>query len=240
MKTVGILGGMGPEATLLLYELIIKNTGAKSDQEHVPTLIYSNTRIPDRTAAILSQGEDPVPELIKAAKALEAGGAEIIGMPCNTAHYYFDEVQGAVEVEMINMLELAYRKVLEGQLGKRIALFATTGTIATGIYDFGKRHPGISIDTPGEEAQRIIMKTIYEEVKAGKRPMDVDDYRALLLRVEEQGFEGIILGCTELSYLHTVFKFHQNVEFINPLELLAMELIRRARADTGKRKENAK
>lgn len=229
MKTIGILGGMGPEATLLLYELIVRHTKAKTDQEHIPTLIYSNTKIPDRTAAILHQGEDPMPCLVKSAKVLKKGDVNLIGMPCNTAHYYIEKVKKEVDVDIINMVDLAYKGILQRHLGKKIMLFATEGTIETGIYDFSKRKDPIEVVSPGPEDQKVLREMIYGQVKAGKRPIELETYQGLLYRVEEEGIEAVILGCTELSYLHSMFKFPNNIEFINPLDLLAKELVRRAK-----------
>ncbi len=229
MKTIGILGGMGPEATLLLYQLIIGHTEAKTDQEHIPTLIYSNTRIPDRTQAILHQGEDPLPYLIRSARVLREGGADIIGIPCNTAHYYFEHIIKEVEGDFVNMVELTYQRILSNYRGKKIMIFATAGTIKTGIYDFSLRNKDIQIDSPKPKDQELIMKMIYGQVKAGKRPIDLEEYQELLYRLEEEDYTGLVLGCTELSYLHSMFKFPVNMEFINTLDLLAAELVNRAK-----------
>lgn len=229
MKTIGILGGMGPEATLLLYEMIIRHTDAASDQEHIPTLIYSNTRIPDRTAAILHQGADPLPYLIQSAKVLDQGGADLIGIPCNTAHYYFDKLTGEVEAKVLNMVDLVYRQIIEKHRGEKIMVFATEGTIETGIYDFSKRAASLQIIPPVGKDQKVLTKMIYGQIKAGKRPIELETYQELLYRVEEEGVEVVILGCTELSYLHSMFKFPNNIEFINTLDLLAGELVRLAK-----------
>lgn len=229
MKTIGILGGMGPEATLLLYEMIIRHTNAASDQEHIPTLIYSNTRIPDRTAAILHQGEDPLPYLIRSAKVLDQGGADLIGIPCNTAHYYFEEIRSEVEAKMLNMVELVYQQIIDKHRGKKIMIFATEGTIETGIYDFSKREASLRIIPPEKKDQKVLTEMIYGQIKAGRRPIELETYQELLYRVEEDGVEVVILGCTELSYLHSMFKFPNNVEFINTLDLLAGQLVRLAK-----------
>src|SRR3989344_7801451 len=96
-KTIGIIGGVGPEATLDLYRWIIKLTPAKKDQDHIPTLIYSLPQIPDRTQALLYGGEDPLPYLVKAAKVLKRGGADFLIIPCNTAHAFIDQLQKQVD-----------------------------------------------------------------------------------------------------------------------------------------------
>ena len=103
MKTIGIIGGMGPEATADLFLKIIRNTKAEKDQAHVPVLIDSNTAIADRTAAILTGAPSPLPELIKSAKRLEAAGAKYLMMACNTAHCFYNDVQAAVNVPLLHM-----------------------------------------------------------------------------------------------------------------------------------------
>ena len=132
-KTIGILGGMGPLATCDLYTKIIMNTPASCDQEHIHVIIDSNTRIPDRTAALLEGGEDPRPEMIRSAVMLEEDGAEAILMPCNTAHGFYDDIQAAVGIPVLHMIRLTGE-----ELKKRgitcAGLMATTGTIRTGIY----------------------------------------------------------------------------------------------------------
>ena len=105
-KTIGILGGMGPLATADLFEKIIAHTRAARDQEHLRVLIDSNTRIPDRTAAILQGGEDPAPELRSSARGLERQGAELLIMPCNTAHYFYDAVQSSVSIPVLHMIRI--------------------------------------------------------------------------------------------------------------------------------------
>ena len=103
-KIIGIIGGMGPLATVDLFEKITLHTKAQQDQDHLRVLIDSNTNIPDRTAALLHGGEDPVPQLIASATSLEKMGAQVLVMPCNTAHNFYDAVAGAVEVPVLHMI----------------------------------------------------------------------------------------------------------------------------------------
>lgn len=133
MKTIGIIGGMGPLATIDLYHRIVELTPARSDAEHIPTVIDSNTRIPDRTASILAGGESPVKELVRSAKRLEAAGADILLIACNTAHYYYDEVQAAAKTKVLNMPRITAKYVKDSGM-KRVMLLSTTGTVKAGVY----------------------------------------------------------------------------------------------------------
>ena len=112
-KIIGIIGGMGPLATADLFEKIIVHTKAACDQDHLRVIIDSNTNIPDRTAAILHGGADPVPELTASARGLERMGAELLVMPCNTAHNFYDAVQGAVSIPVLHMVRLTAQALRE-------------------------------------------------------------------------------------------------------------------------------
>ena len=165
-KTIGILGGMGPLATADLFQKIISITEAGKDQDHIRVLIDSNTNIPDRTAAILSGGESPVGELTKSAKLLEQAGADFLIMPCNTAHYFVEDVKKSVSIPVVSIIESAADKVLAA--GKSEALIlATDGTGKAGVYDKVFQKRGIRTIYPDEETQKKIMSIIYEGVKAG-------------------------------------------------------------------------
>ena len=104
MRKVGILGGMGPEATVLLMKKIIECTQAQDDQDHIPLLVDNNTQVPSRIGAIINKnGSDPLPELCKMANSLEQNGASALAMPCNTAHYWYEDLQKKINVPIINM-----------------------------------------------------------------------------------------------------------------------------------------
>lgn len=230
MKKIGILGGMGPEATLLLYQKIIQYTNAETDQGHIPTFIYSNTTIPDRTKAILHKGEDPTPFLIESAKLIEEAGADLIAMPCNTAHHYYEKIVQEVNAEFVNMIDITNQQILEGFEGKSVVLFATSGTIESKIYNSDSLNHKVRLHIPDEKDQTIVMDTIYNEVKSGKRPLNIQPYREVLSRLEAEGHRAVILGCTELSYLHTICEFNHTLEFIDPLDVLAKSLVEKATA----------
>ena len=104
-KFVGILGGMGPDATVTMFQNILRATPARSDQEHLRILIYNNPKIPDRTAAICANGADPLPALIQSAKLLEQAGVDLIIIPCVTAHYFYDGLQTAIKTPILHIAQ---------------------------------------------------------------------------------------------------------------------------------------
>ena len=134
-KTIGILGGMGPLATADLFRKITCLTKASCDNDHIRVYIDSNARIPDRTAAILSGGTNPVPEMTSALRHLEACGADCIIMPCNTAHYFLPQLQAKTETPFLSMLAATAKTCAAKFPGKTAAILGTKGTLATGLYD---------------------------------------------------------------------------------------------------------
>ena len=198
-KTIGILGGMGPLATADLFQKIVLLTKADTDRDHIRVYIDSNANIPDRTAAILSGGEDPVPEMASALRHLEACGADCIIMPCNTAPYFLPRLQAMTEIPFLSILTAAAEACKAQFPGKTVGILATRGTLAADLYQKALAQAGVPYLVPDAPAQDALMRVIYDGVKAGKGP---DSYRADFLTVLEQmsagGAEVFLLGCTEL------------------------------------------
>ena len=198
-KTIGILGGMGPLATADLFQKIVLLTKADTDREHIRVYIDSNANIPDRTAAILSGGENPVPEMASALRHLEACGADCIIMPCNTAHYFLPRLQAMTKIPFLSILTAAAEACKAQFPGKTVGNLATRGTLAANLYQEALAQAGVPYLVPDAPAQDALMRVIYDGVKAGKGP---DSYRADFLTVLEQmsagGAEVFLLGCTEL------------------------------------------
>src|SRR5689334_19160291 len=131
----GIIGGMGPAASVYLQKLIVDFTPATKDQEHIPYLLHNNPQVPDRTAHLLGTGETPLPSLVKSAKQLKKAGATFLAFPCNTAHAYTMELEKEAGLSVVNMVSLTAKYVAKN-FGKnaKVGLLATSGTIATQIF----------------------------------------------------------------------------------------------------------
>ena len=198
-KTIGILGGMGPLATADLFRKIVTMTRAGCDNDHIRIYIDDNASIPDRTAAILSGGEDPTPIMADSLKKLEGCGADCIIMPCNTAHYFLPRLQAMTEVPFLSMLEATAKTCAKTFPGKTAAILATKGTLATGLYEEALKAQGVAYLVPDADEQDALMRVIYEGVKADAAP---EAYRADMEGVMEtlaaRGADYFILGCTEL------------------------------------------
>ncbi len=222
-KTIGILGGMGPLATADLFRKLTLHTDAASDQEHPRVVIDSNTDIPDRTAALLRGGADPTPELTKSARRLAAMGADVLMMPCNTAHAFYDAVAAAAGVPVLHMIALT-RDALCARGVKAAGLLATDGTVATGVYQKTFDGSGVALLTPPGDDQAAVMDVIYNGVKAGDLAHDVSAFRRACEGLLARGAETLILGCTELPPAFELYRL--DYPHIDPTLELALGALR--------------
>ncbi len=225
-RILGILGGMGPEATANLYEEIVRLTPAKKDQDHIPTLIFSFPQVPDRTAAIKNRDRSIVPYLAEGATRLEKAGASFLVIPCNTAHYFHADIQAAVSIPVLHMIRETAQAVVARHPGcKRVGLLATDGTISTGLYEKEFRARGIALVYPEAALQRdCVMKAVYG-IKAGVDRQVSEDLLFKAGRdVERKGAQAIVLGCTEIPLAFNPKR--ASVPVVNATRVLAEAAIR--------------
>lgn len=197
---LGVLGGMGPQATNTFYQFVIDRTDAQTDQEHVNALILSDSEMPDRTSAILSGGEareGVYRRLLADARLLEGAGCTCIAVPCNTSHFFLDRVQEEIGIPILHMIRETAR-LLAAQGLKRPGILATDGTIQTGLYQKEFSAAGIEAVVPSTQAQELVMSLIYDDVKAG-RDGDPQKFAAIHEDLLAQGCDCGVLACTELS-----------------------------------------
>ena len=224
-KTLGILGGMGPMATADLFKKVVANTKADSDNAHIRIYIDNNAQIPDRTAAILSGGTDPIPALAESAKKLEQCGAECIIIPCNTAHYFVPRLQELTSLPIINMIEETAKECASSLPGKVAGLLGTTGTLQTGLYNKALEQAGVQFLVPDEEGQQALMRVIYDGVKADADPQSYrKDMEMVVRSLRQRGAEYFILACTELPLAFDALRLP--VTTVDPTLVLARAAIR--------------
>lgn len=224
-KTVGIIGGVGPMATVYFMELVIQMTEAARDQDHIDMIVLNHATIPDRTSFILGgSAEDPLPVMIEDAKKLEQAGADFVVIPCNTAHYFFREIQNSIRIPMLNIVEetVSYAKETVPGL-KKLGILATSGTIGSKTYQLACQGQGIACVTPDKAGQEAVMRIIYDQVKAG-REVDIAAFYYLVESLKERGCQAVVLGCTELSVVRRDFHIRQR-EIIDSLEVLARQTV---------------
>lgn len=223
-KILGIIGGMGPEATADLYLKIIRNTPANCDQEHMHILIDGNAKIPDRVQAIFEGGEDPSPILAAMAHRLFEGGADYLAIACNTAHFFYDSIQSAVPIPVLHMpkLTIDFIRVRYPQV-KKIGILATNATIRTGLYqniadDFGLET--LALANPYQ--QNLVQNSIHL-IKAGKKTEAAKAIRQAAEMLIQQGAEVIIAGCTEIPLVLEDGMI--SIPVIDPTLVLAKEIV---------------
>jgi aspartate racemase len=224
-KVVGILGGMGPMSTVDLMRMITEGTPVHHEREHLRILVDSRPQIPDRPAALLGTGESPVPMMQESARMLEQWGADLLAIPCNTAHGFLAQVQEAVGVEIVDMIGLVGRELAcTFPEGTPVGLLATAAAGKARV--FHDKLPHFEILTPAPGVHDALVATAILQVKLGD---PLEEAREKLLRAVESlqpEPKALIAGCTEVELALA----DADIPFpvILPMTLLAREIVDRA------------
>ena len=185
-------------ATALFMKMIIEMTDAGNDQEHIEMVIYNCPQIPDRTKYILGQStQNPAPKLIELGKKLEEEEVRLIAVPCITANYFYAELTSQIMVPVIDIIAEVCSYLAERDI-HCAGLMATSGTVASGLFQKAFEASGCTLILPEEADQEDVMHVIYENVKAS-RPVEMDRFHRVAAHLKSAGAEVILLGCTELS-----------------------------------------
>lgn len=223
-KIVGIIGGMGPEATVDLVNKIIHHTDAQSDQEHIHMVIDNNTSIKDRSNYIINNIDSPEEELIETAVKLENYGVDFIAMPCNTAHYFYNKIQKSLKIPLVNMIEETAIYIKNNTKNKAPILLATEGTYKSNIYKEAFDKYDLDIIYPKEEQKIVFMESIYN-FKASES-IDILKLQNTLKSLNNKNTL-FVLGCTELPLIFNRNKIKYN--YIDSTEILAKAVIKKAK-----------
>ncbi len=232
-KTIGIIGGMGPAATSDLLSRIIKLTKAKKDQDHIHVIVDNNPKIPDRSQAIFEKGKSPVPALIESGKMLERAKADFIIIPCNTAHFFYDELKGHLKIPIVHMIREVAKKIHKEYPDiRKVGLLSTQGTIKAGLYQKELKDFGIEVIKVDEKVQDMVTEAIFGAggIKCGC--LEGKSKKLIYNAIDNlinNGAELIIGGCTEIPLvvdLETVV-----LPFINSNQVLAESAVSIAKGD---------
>lgn len=226
-KKLGVIGGMGPEATSYFFEELVAHTKAQKDQDHIDTIILNHATLPDRTHAILTGNvEELLEAFIQDAKLLEELGVANIAIPCNTSHFLYDATQKEVSIPIIHMVKETVRYALDQfENVQKIGILATNGTIQSGVYRKECEDLGVEAVVPSRKNQEEVMSLIYDDIKKG-RPGDPLKFQKAYEDLMEAGSDVVILACTELS----VFKKNHSIEknCLDAMDILVKESIIRS------------
>lgn len=233
MKKLGVIGGMGSEATSYFFNEIVKHTVAVKDQEHIDTIIFNLASIPDRTEAILTNKNENelLSKLINNVNKLEELGVGNIAIPCNTSHYYYDVIQSNTKIPIINMVEETIKHAMKNNSAvKKIGIMATSGTIKSNIYHEICKKYSVDLICPSEKKQEDIMSLIYDEIKSGK-PGELEKFSGAYNELMDMGCQVIILACTELSVFYKANNlYNQKYNCLDAMDVLVKEAIDRSGA----------
>ena len=219
----GIIGGMGPEATVDLMQRIIANTVAIDDADHIRCIVDNNPKIPSRIKAILEHGsENPGPSMAEMARRLEKWGADFLVIPCNTAHYYYDYVANAVSIPVVHLIDLVVNTVLtENPAIREVGVLGSTSIVKTALYETGFALRGVKVVYPEAEMQEKLFDVI-RAVKAGKSSGPVvEQFIEICNHLKDKGVPVCIIGCTELGIIRSELP----VKSLDAAEILAREIV---------------
>ncbi len=229
-KVVGVIGGMGPEATVDLMMRVIRATPAEDDMDHIRMFVDNNPKIPSRIKAIIEgTGKSPAPIMAEMARNLTASGADFLVIPCNTAHYYYDQVCGAVDIPVMNMIDVTVETVLNENASIRtVGLLASKAVLMTGLYTKPFNKQGVDVIYPSPEVQELLMASV-RRIKTGK--YDTGDREVLHSAAKElvkKRAEALIVACTELSIICE--GLDMGVKVYDSSQVLAERIVRMAKA----------
>ena len=222
-KVIGILGGMGPEATVDLFKKILKVTPAEKDQDHLRIIIVNDPQVPDRTEAILHGGTNPISKLIEDLMILKQAGVDFAIIPCNTAHYYIKELRSAEILPILDMIEETIKFIVKKYPSvKRVGLLATDGTIQSQIYHQWTENKGLEILIPRASDQKTVM-TAIDYIKKGTYGPSRSLMLNIAFKLVEMGAELLIAGCTEIPLV--LFEGDSDVPLVDPNWVLALKAV---------------
>lgn len=224
---VGIIGGMGPEATVDLMARVIAATPAQDDADHIHMIVDCNPKIPSRIAALIEgTGESPSPELCRMARGLEAAGATFLAMPCNTAHAYLSDIKSAVEIPVLDMPGLAAAQLASLILKRQsVGMLASTAVLRTGLYDRVLGTAGLNAIYPRDQAG--LMNVIRGVKRGDKGAVQSLQFKAIAQQLFDSGADVLLIACTELSVLAQALG--DDLPTVDAMDALVNEIVRLAR-----------
>ncbi len=226
-QLVGVIGGVGPMATVYFMEMLLNKTQAQKDQDHLDMLVSNHATIPDRTAYILGENrESPLRAMITDAQTLQKAGCDFVVLPCNTAHYFFQGIQESIQIPLLNIIEETVKRCLEKfPKLQTIGVMATEGTIYSNTYGLACEKHGLTCLCPEEAVQKQVSSMIYDKVKAGKK-VEKEEFLSVVNSLRSMGCQAVVLGCTELSVAFADLQLEKECpDVVDSLTVLAEQTI---------------
>lgn len=227
MRRIGVLGGMGPEATIFFMQQVVAAVQARDDADHIPLLIDNNTQVPSRIKAILEgTGEDPGPVLVDMAKGLVTAGAEALVMPCNTAHYYANQVAAATDRPFLNMVEMSCAEAARIAPGGKLGLLGSPALQQVGVFEAALAQAGLAPVYAKEQGRALA--TIRSIKAQGPSEFAAHTLSDICAQMVEDGADVICICCTEFSLLAS--DIAANVPMFDALQVLVSAAVEYSRS----------
>jgi aspartate racemase len=221
---LGVIGGMGPLATADFFRKLIDATPAERDEDHIPVLIHSVPQVPSRPAAILRGGPSPLPALLQARDRLRAAGATLFAMPCNTAHYWYDELVAGCGAPFIHIVDAVAARLPPN--ARQLAIIATRATLQTRVFDDRLARHGIDLTTPDESTYDSAVQPAIDLVKRGALREAGALLEPVVRSLLERGVGAVVLACTELPVALNAIASPLATHCIDSTDALARESVR--------------
>ncbi|MBP0495966.1 aspartate/glutamate racemase family protein [Pararoseomonas indoligenes] len=233
-RVLGVLGGMGPLASAEFMRQLTLLTPAERDQDHIPAILWSDPRVPDRTAARQGRGPDPLPALVRGIRGLEAAGCGAIAIACNTAHGWIDGMRAATHLPILHIVEAAAEALrLQGIGPGPVGVMGTAGTLAMGLYQQGLEGDGWAVSVPTEEEMARLVSPGIALVKANRVAESYAPLAEAARALAERGARAVVLGCTEIP-LGIAAGPALPFPVVDTIEALALAAIRWASPDAAR------
>lgn len=218
MYKLGVIGGMGPLATVKFYDKIVLNTEAHNDNEHIDLIVLNHSTMPDRTKCIIENKDTEfLNEIKKDLEILERIGIDVVAIPCNTSHYFYDEFKNFTNLKIINMIEETILEIKRRGI-KKVAVFGTLGTLNSKVYNKYAKENGIEVKELSLEDKKTVMDIIYKIKETNN--LENKEFIEILNKYCNDETIGII-ACTELSLLD----ISKNINTIDALDVLVNKSI---------------
>jgi aspartate racemase len=218
-RIVGVIGGMGPEATVDLMRRVIAKTPANDDQDHIHLIVESNPKIPSRIAHMIERtGPDPTPELVRIAQNLQRAGAHALAIPCNTAHGYAKAITDAVDIPLLDMVALAVEQIAASGKVRSVGLLASTAVINIELFAKGLSAKGIRTVLPAQQDQ---IMAIIKGVKRGDMGASAKSDLGRIASELARHSDLLLVACSELSVISAGI----TVPFVDSIDILAQAVI---------------
>lgn len=227
IKRLGVLGGMGPAASAEFMVRLVSQTPATCDQEHIPTILWSDPTVPDRSTSLLNKDDKPLPYLLAGVKGLFSAGCNLIVIPCNTAHFWYsDLVRQHPRVTIIHIVDSVADALRDVDvINSKIGLMGTQATIELGLYQYKLNKQGWDCIVPSKEEMDLFVQPAIDLIKANC----IDEAHPMLMTVVDSliknGATAVVLGCTEIP-LAIKETQHREIPLINSIDSLVKSAIK--------------